>query len=199
MNRTTILIDIDDTILDMRQAFEVFHDLRFNNSDEFTEYLFSVGQEKSDEMFKAFEEAGGYENLKPLPGAKDFLDSLHRDGYHIVFVTARYERLKQASLSTLRALYLVPVVEYPKQETKLDEYPHYMYPWELICVGQCHSKVDKVPYIEELNALCLVDDHYKYKHSEDERVIYFDNKYCPSEFTRVYYKIIELEKKNDRL
>lgn len=189
--RTTVLIDLDDTIFDMRRAFEAFHGLHFNSKDEFIEHMLVGGIEKNNQMFKEFYDGGCYEYLQPLPGAKDFLDFLYRNGYHVIFLTARSEILRRVSLSTLNGLWINQVEPYP-----LDEHDPFIptNSWELLCLGQEYDKTDKESYIDTLEASCLVDDHYRYKHSDNERVLYFNTDNAPYDYNRIIYQIKKLEK-----
>jgi uncharacterized HAD superfamily protein len=89
-------IDLDDVLADMVPMFTEYHNDIYGTTltkDDVWSYKFwdvlNVSQEEAVKRVYAFERSSRLMDLKPIPGAKRAVDSLHEKNHDLCIVTAR--------------------------------------------------------------------------------------------------------------
>ena len=116
MRNLTILVDMDDTIENLSEAWINFLNNRYGTSvkpEDITEWSIEKAfpEIPEDDVYGVLREEALWETVKPLPGAVKYLKKLIDDGNQIYIVTASHPDTVSAKMNKVLFRYF-PFISY---------------------------------------------------------------------------------------
>ena len=106
MKQLTILIDMDDTLENLCEAWVNYLNKRFGTAvkhSEITDWDMTLAfpEVPRSEVYRPLREQALWESVVPLPGAAKYVARLIRDGHKVVIVTASHPDTVKMKLKTV--------------------------------------------------------------------------------------------------